>query len=55
MSTITERSHQMFPTLDAARVAEISRRLMAIEEEKRAADLPALTVAPNNEPALRAA
>lgn len=40
--------------LDEARVAEISRRLMALEKEPSAAALPALTVAPS-EPALRAA
>lgn len=40
--------------LEEARVAEISRRLMALENEPSAGALPALTVAPN-EPALRAA
>lgn len=41
--------------LDDARVSEISRRMMALENEPQAAALPALTAAPNNEPVLRAA
>jgi 2-methylcitrate dehydratase PrpD len=41
--------------LDSARVAEISRRLMALDKELTASAIPQLTVAPDNKPALRAA
>jgi 2-methylcitrate dehydratase PrpD len=41
--------------LDEKRVAEISKRLMALDKEPTASAIPQLTVAPNNKPALRAA
>ena len=41
--------------LDQAHAAEISRRLMALDEEAHASEIPALMIAPNNQPSLRAA
>lgn len=41
--------------LDEARIAEISRRLMALDTEADAGEIPALTVVPDRKPALRAA